>query len=390
MFMRKNNKAFTQYNLAGNKVVKLFGCPTYKSGAGFTLLEIIIVTAVVSLLAAFVWVGVNPAKKIGDAKDARRYAEADSIKQAVLNYIQDYQALPAALGNLATSTPFRIRPDGESDPGYVSCNNILGNVSTTELSLVPDYLPTLPIGPDGGFYYLNRNNKEIIVKPCNTYGQENINNGLVSVWHLDETTWDGSTNEIRDEYGLHHGSRIDGAAVTTSTQKVVGSAAGHIETAGNRLTILGSSDLNTSSFSLAYWFRNHTEQSSGAVPRITAKTNGNFDTAIANTYTPANEKRIYYYNGSNYFDTGYDAEPGEWHHYAWAYDGVILKFYLDGVEKYSDTVAIAFAPTDDFFIFNQASVATVGAFGTIDEVAWWSRALTVDEALYLYNLQKPR
>ena len=43
------------------------------SKKGFTLIELIIVVAIIALLAAATFVAVNPAKRIGEANDAQRW-----------------------------------------------------------------------------------------------------------------------------------------------------------------------------------------------------------------------------------------------------------------------------------------------------------------------------
>ncbi|MDQ5970976.1 MAG: hypothetical protein QG603_753, partial [Patescibacteria group bacterium] len=43
-----------------------------KTFKGFTLIELIIVIAVIALLAAATFVAINPAKRVGDANNSRR------------------------------------------------------------------------------------------------------------------------------------------------------------------------------------------------------------------------------------------------------------------------------------------------------------------------------
>ncbi len=64
----------------------------------FTLIEILVVIAILSVLAVVVFVALNPGQRIKDAQDARRSSDLDSILTAVHQYIIDNSGLlPAGL-----------------------------------------------------------------------------------------------------------------------------------------------------------------------------------------------------------------------------------------------------------------------------------------------------
>ena len=50
---------------------------------GFTLIELIIVVAIIALLAAATFVAVNPAKRIGEANDAQRWSDITAIAYVI-------------------------------------------------------------------------------------------------------------------------------------------------------------------------------------------------------------------------------------------------------------------------------------------------------------------
>ncbi|MEY4723409.1 MAG: hypothetical protein RLZZ324_922 [Candidatus Parcubacteria bacterium] len=60
---------------------------------GFTLIELLIVIGIIGFLAAAVLVAVDPVKRIQDARDARRFAEANAILNAILTKQVDDRAL---------------------------------------------------------------------------------------------------------------------------------------------------------------------------------------------------------------------------------------------------------------------------------------------------------
>src|SRR3989338_11318427 len=68
------------------------------SRKGFTLIELLIVIAIIAALAIAVFVALDPATRIKDAKDARRTADADTILTAIHASIVDTKgALPTGL-----------------------------------------------------------------------------------------------------------------------------------------------------------------------------------------------------------------------------------------------------------------------------------------------------
>ncbi len=351
---------------------------------GFTLIEITLTIVVISLLAAFVWVVIDPAKKLGDTKDARRLNDASIIKQAINEYVLDNQSWPTEISALATSTPYGIRPAGASAPGTIDCDDLLGTVtSTVALSLVPNYLASLPTDPEGDYYYLIRHPQEITVAPCSTYANSlDINNGLVSLWHFDESAWSGAAGEVKDWENSQHGVK-SGTASTTPDAKL-GAYGGFFN--NGLITVGASATINPSNFSLGYWFKNSSDQTVGSVPRITSRTGNHFETAVANSYGAADNVSIYFYYGA-WIDTTYDADPNEWHYYVWTYNGTTLKLYVDGVEEYSGSIAITISASDALYIGNTSGLGE-GIIGNLDEVSLWNRALSQAEAAYLYNLQK--
>ena len=77
-----------------------------KNIKGFTLIELIIVIAIISLLAAATFVAVNPARRVGNAQDATRYQDLMAIADAYQTYLADNNSTPPT--NTSDGTTYMI------------------------------------------------------------------------------------------------------------------------------------------------------------------------------------------------------------------------------------------------------------------------------------------
>ena len=153
---------------------------------GFTLIELIIVVAILGLLAASLFVAIDPAKRLGDARDARRYSEVTSILNAILQYTVDNTTLPTAVASMTPGAYYEI---GNGTTGVTTGNatqfgdctelttgeTIYGKVDLFS-ALSDRYLATIPLDPlitnnaSGTDYYIRKStNNRILVGACTHY-----------------------------------------------------------------------------------------------------------------------------------------------------------------------------------------------------------------------------
>ncbi|MFT7507563.1 MAG: prepilin-type N-terminal cleavage/methylation domain-containing protein [Acidimicrobiales bacterium] len=129
---------------------------------GFTLLEILLVVAAISILAGIVIVALNPAKQLGDTRNAERSSDVNTILNAIHQYTIDNDGiLPAGID--ANATTYQVL--GTVATGADStCAAVTTEAAAVDLTteLVPTYVVGIPMDPSTGTltntdYYVNRN-----------------------------------------------------------------------------------------------------------------------------------------------------------------------------------------------------------------------------------------
>ncbi len=154
-----------------------------KQQKGFTLIELLIVVAIISALAIAVFVALNPAQRLKDAKDARRTADVDTILTAIHASIVDTKGiLPAGLTTSMAETQL-----GSGASGCAIATGGCAVVATACVDLTTPllkYLKAMPISPDSGatVYSAAKTgysvtvdaNNIVTIKACGTEGATNI------------------------------------------------------------------------------------------------------------------------------------------------------------------------------------------------------------------------
>lgn len=134
----------------------------FSTRKGFTLIELLIVITIIATLAVTVFVALNPAQRLKDARDARRTTDVETILTAIHQSIVDNKGsnptnLPAAgqerqLGTgdatVAAGCGTAIATNGCNTPAFTACADLMtGSINISK------YLKTMLIDPSGGTTY---------------------------------------------------------------------------------------------------------------------------------------------------------------------------------------------------------------------------------------------
>ncbi len=115
-----------------------------RSTQGFTLIELLLVIGIIAILASIVIVAINPTKQLGDARNAQRRSDVNTILNAVYQYaIDNNGALPNA--NIPT-TAATAKTICQSTTDDATCAGVsIGGI--TLRSLTGTYIVSVPKDP---------------------------------------------------------------------------------------------------------------------------------------------------------------------------------------------------------------------------------------------------
>lgn len=151
---------------------------------GFTLVELIIVVAIIALLAAATFVAINPAKRIGEANDAQRWSDITAIADAWATYVAENNGTvpttsAACLGGGGNANCMISTYNGATSTGNADSACASTTVGTIWLDPLVDggYIGTIPFDPGSsggtgtttGYYFHKDANGAIFVGSCDKY-----------------------------------------------------------------------------------------------------------------------------------------------------------------------------------------------------------------------------
>lgn len=139
---------------------------------GFTLLEILLVVAIIAILAGIVILAINPGKQLGDTRNAERSVDINTILSATYQYALDNDGnLPAGLDSVIESSQVVGTAASGCDTTCTATTTVAACVNLAD-DLTPEFLVGIPSDPKTGTdvntdYYINKDaNGRLVVGAC--------------------------------------------------------------------------------------------------------------------------------------------------------------------------------------------------------------------------------
>jgi prepilin-type N-terminal cleavage/methylation domain-containing protein len=144
--------------------------------AGFTLIELIIVIAIIALLAAATFVAVNPAKRIGDANNAQRWSDVSAVADAWATYIADNTGTAAT--TVTNGVTYAIATTTKAHSATCGATTTTAIVNMNAL-VTGGYVGQIPSDPSTASsnteYYFYTDGNAMKFGACDTYNSATIN-----------------------------------------------------------------------------------------------------------------------------------------------------------------------------------------------------------------------
>lgn len=164
------------------------------SRKGFTLIELLLVIGIIAILAAIVIVAINPTRQLGQARNAQRNSDVNTMLNAVWQYAIDHSGNMPCEGAVCVDATWRML--GTSNTG---CDGVLtvtptgatNHCETADItsisadclnlasSLTGTYVVSIPGDPRYGsgaksFYAVRNNGNRVTVRGCYTEGGASV------------------------------------------------------------------------------------------------------------------------------------------------------------------------------------------------------------------------
>lgn len=111
---------------------------------GFTLIELLVVIVIIAILAAVIFVALDPVTRFAQARNARRWNDVNNMLTAVHEYIVDNNgSLPTGLTAGMSETQL-----GTAGAGCDDCGSVAACVDLT--TPLATYMASIPLDPSNG------------------------------------------------------------------------------------------------------------------------------------------------------------------------------------------------------------------------------------------------
>jgi prepilin-type N-terminal cleavage/methylation domain-containing protein len=407
--------------------------------ASFTLIELLIVIAVVAILSVVVVLVLNPAELLKQARDSNRLADMQTLNKALILYQGDRGG---SLGAASTTYLSLVDPAATSTAGtncagvglsapsgwnyHCAASSTVRKLDGTgwiplnfsAITFSPPF-GALPIDPtntsSSGLYYMyipgattyaltaTLNSSKYLaakasgdggVDPARLESGSNLalvaqGEGLVGWWKFDE----GSSTTAIDSSGFGNTGTWAGAGQHSTTSAKAGPTGAQFLGSTDYLSMGTPASLDLGTLTVVGWVRRS---------QLTdwERIAGKYYYSGANTGSWAIDGgqgylRCYGNHGGTWQSAEASAgtlnQTGRWYFIGCVFESTGLSNYIDGVLQYRQNASGTIASSSYPVLFGATSdgVSTQNYFsGVLDEMRIYNRALTGAEILAIYNAQR--
>jgi len=111
---------------------------------GFTLLEVLLVVAIIAILAGIVIIAINPGKNLGDTRNSQRSADVNTIINGTYQYILDNNGVLPTVGARTGAVAISTTPTEVCNTATATCT---GLVDLAVLTTNGKYVVSIPKDP---------------------------------------------------------------------------------------------------------------------------------------------------------------------------------------------------------------------------------------------------
>ncbi|HSW65627.1 MAG TPA: type II secretion system protein [Bacillota bacterium] len=119
----------------------------HRTQEGFTLLEVLLVVAIIAILAGIVIIAINPGKNLGDTRNSQRSADVNTIINGVYQYALDNNGVLPAVGARTGAVVIPTAPTAAAEICNTTTSTCTGLVDLAVLTTNGKYVVSIPKDP---------------------------------------------------------------------------------------------------------------------------------------------------------------------------------------------------------------------------------------------------